>query len=242
MGDAPDPRVIQLYNDGAGHFKKGDLDGAIESFRKCTEADKEFYRAWAYLGMAYAQKGELDPAIEAYRECIDIAPTYHKAFNNIGELYRRKGLLDYAAMVFKMATEIEPTLPHYFYNLGITYHEIGMFPQAEEALASAVRLDPRDLDYVSELAQVRFTLKKFDAAIEPLDLFLRNAPDHDRAPELRARVNMLKRLAENQRAAAESMGQHTTGVRRASLDDDEDEAGKTRVAETEPESPPEPAE
>ena len=103
MAGPGDAEAVKVYNVGAEHFKKGQFEKAAECFKKAAELDGNLYRAWAYLGMAYAQTGQLDPAIEAYRKCIDIAPDYHKAFNNVGELYRRKGQLDYAAMVFKMA-------------------------------------------------------------------------------------------------------------------------------------------
>lgn len=234
MSAAPaETPAVKLYNQGAELFKKGEYDPAIDCFKKAAEADPKLYRAWAYLGMAYAQQGQLDPAIEAYRKCIDIAPQYHKAFNNVGELYRRKGLLDYAAMVFKMATEIAPEFSHYFYNLGITYFEIGMYPQAEEAFTKAGVLDPKDYEYATELAQVQFTQKKFEAAANTLERFLKDQPEHDRAPETRARLAMLRRLADQQRAAAASMDQHKSEIRRVALDE-EDENSRTKIVGDDP--------
>ncbi len=227
--------AVKVYNQGAEHFKKQDFEKAAECFKKAAELDGQLYRAWAYLGMAYAQLGQLDPAIEAYRKCIDIAPDYHKAFNNVGELYRRKGQLDYAAMVFKMATEIAPTLPHYFYNLGITYFEIGMYPQSEEAFAKAFELDPNDYEYATELGQVQFTQKKYEAAAGSLEKWIKGHPDHDRAPETRARVAMLRRLAEQQKAAQAQMGSPKSEIRPAVLDEEEDENAQTR-----PDLPPVP--
>ena len=236
MTAPPESPAVKIYNQGAEHFKKGELDQAIEFFLKASEADKDFYRAWAYLGMAYAQKGQLDPAIEAYRKCIDIAPQYHKAFNNVGELYRRKGLLDYAAMVFKMATEIAPTMPHYFYNLGITYFEIGMFAQAEDAFASAAKLDPNDFEYATELAQVQFNQKKYDAAAETLDRFSAAHPEHERAPETRARLAMLRRLAEAQKAVSNAMDTGKVTARKVQID--EDENSQTKMVDSVSDTPP----
>ena len=224
----PEAEAVKIYNQGAEHFKKQDFEKAAEFFKKAAELDGKLYRAWAYLGMAYAQLGQLDPAIEAYRKCIDIAPDYHKAFNNVGELYRRKGLLDYAAMVFKMATEIAPTLPHYHYNLGITYFEIGMYAQSEEAFATAFKLDPKDGEYATELAQVQFTQKKYDAAAATLEQWIKTHADDDRTPEMRARVAMLKRLGEQQKAAQAQMGSHKSEIRPAVLDEEEDENAQTK--------------
>jgi tetratricopeptide (TPR) repeat protein len=241
MAEAKDSPAIRLYNAGAEHFRKGEVGEAIGCFKRSTEADAGFYRAWAYLGMAYAEQGQLDPAIEAYRKCIDIAPQYHKAFNNVGELYRRKGLLDYAAMVFKMASEIDPSQAHYFYNLGITYFEIGMYPQAEEAFTRALALDTADYEYVTELAQVQFTLRKYEAAAATLETFLQAHPAHERSAETGARLAMLKRRIEQEKALAaqaKAAEEHKSEIRRVPIEDDGDENAKTKFVERGPDAGP----
>src|SRR5205814_10507755 len=96
-------------------------------------------------------------------------------------------------MIFKMAGEIDPTQAHYFYNPGITYFEIGMYGQAEEAFSSALTLDPNDYEYATELAQVQFTQRKYEAAAGTLEKFVASHPDHERAAETGARLAMLKR-------------------------------------------------
>jgi tetratricopeptide (TPR) repeat protein len=184
------------YQKGATAFQERDHEGALEHFLKTVEIDPRFYRGWAYLGMVYHQQDRIDEAIEAYRKCIEVNPDYHKAFNNIGELYRRKGMLDYAAMVFKMATELQPKQAHYRYNLGITYLEIGMLPQAEKALTASFELDESDIDIATELAQVQFHREKYDDATRTLTRFLEVQKEHDREPEIRARLTMLKRKKE----------------------------------------------
>jgi tetratricopeptide (TPR) repeat protein len=229
-----DSPAVKLYNAGAEHFKRKELPQAIDCFKRASEADPKLYRAWAYLGMAYAQQGQLDPAIEAYRKCIDIAPEYHKAFNNVGELYRRKGLLDYAAMVFKMATEIEPKISHYFYNLGITYFEIGMYSQAEDAFTKAVALDGNDYEYATELAQVQFTQKNYEGALNTLSRFHDAHPEHPRAAETGARVQMLRRRLDQLKAAAPQVDPKAE-TRRVMLDE-EDENAKTKMVD--PSGPP----
>lgn len=234
-GESP---AVRLYNAGAEHFKRKELDQAIDCFKRAAEADPKLYRAWAYLGMAYAQQGQLDPAIEAYRKCIDIAPDYHKAFNNVGELYRRKGLLDYAAMVFKMATEIEPKISHYFYNLGITYFEIGMYSQAEAAFTQAVLLDPNDYEYTTELAQAQFTQKNYEGALNTLSRFHDKHPEHARAAETGARVQMLRRRLEQLKAAG-PVADPKSETRPVSLED-EDENAKTKMVDPRQNDPPAP--
>ncbi len=71
-----------------------------------------------------------------------------------------------------------------------------MMGQADQALTHAVELDPKNFDSVAELTQVRFTTRNFQGALETLNAFLQAAPDHDRAPEAKARILMLKRQME----------------------------------------------
>lgn len=191
-----DSSAAPHYAAGVEKFRKGDLQEAVTHFCRAADADKKFHRAFAYLGMTYAQMEKLDEAIEAYRKCIDLAPEYHKAYNNVGEVYRRKGLLDYASVVFKMATEIETDHAPYLYNLGLTYSDLGMTDLADQALSRAVELDPKNFESVAELAQVRFSTQNSQGALEALKAFLQAAPDHDRAPEAKARILMLKRQME----------------------------------------------
>jgi Tfp pilus assembly protein PilF len=229
MPDTNRSPALGDYQKGADAYKAGNVEISIAHFKRATEVDPKFYRAWAYLAMAYARAGKIDEAIDTYRKCIDVEPGYHKAYNNIGELYRRKGLLDYAAMVFKMATEIDANQAHYFYNLGITYLEIGMMPQAEEALASAVKLSAADFDFSSELAQAQFYNKHYSEAARTIEDFLGRQPDHERAAELRARLALLKRKVEEEARAAAQVSEHPTETRLAAIDDTDDGESKTTM-------------
>jgi tetratricopeptide (TPR) repeat protein len=192
MSNSESP-AIPHYAKGAEEFRKENYEKAVEHFREAVAVDNNFFRSYAYLGMSLDKLGKIDEAIDAYRACIEIAPEYHKAYNNVGELYRRKGLLDYATMVFKMATEIAPELGPYFYNLGLTYMDIGMKTQAEEAFRRAHELEPDNFETASDLAQLLFTNENLRGSLDVLTNFLSRAPDHDRAPEIRARITMLKR-------------------------------------------------
>src|SRR4030095_2245216 len=135
------------------------------------------------------------------------------------------------AMVFKMATEIDPKISHYFYNLGITYFEIGMYSQAEAAFASAVALDGNDYEYATELAQVQFTQKNYEGALTTLSKFHEAHPDHSRAAETGARVQMLRRRLEQlKKAIPASDAGSTSEIGRAPREGEDDNA-KTKFVE-----------
>jgi hypothetical protein len=143
---------VKLYNAGAEHFKRQELDQAIDCFKRAADADPKLYRAWAYLGMAYAQQGQLDPAIEAYRSA-STSPRVPKAFNNVGGSAAAREHST-TAMVFKMATEIQPR-SRTTSTTSASPVEIRM--SNDRGLHHAVALDGNDYEYATELARVQFT-------------------------------------------------------------------------------------
>jgi tetratricopeptide (TPR) repeat protein len=98
------PRIIVLddpltpeehINLGVAYEKKGEVDNAIEEFKK---ASKKLPVAYLYLGNAYMQKGNLDEAEKYYRKAIKKQPDLADAYNNLAWLYYNKakgsGLMD----------------------------------------------------------------------------------------------------------------------------------------------------
>ena len=63
--------VKQLYKDAFAAFAGGDLDAAIEGYKKVAEADAGFSLAWQGLAEVYARQDRLDLAIEAIRKAIE---------------------------------------------------------------------------------------------------------------------------------------------------------------------------
>ena len=90
------PRIIVLddpltpeehINLGVAYEKKGELDSAIEEFKK---ASKKLPIAYLYLGNAYMQKGDIDEAEKYYRKAIKKQPDLADAYNNLAWLYYNK--------------------------------------------------------------------------------------------------------------------------------------------------------
>ena len=102
------------------------LDRAIYSFEKATEADPNYARAWAALGVAYDLKG---------------------SFLSIPELSLKA--IEYE----KKAIELNPRLSHAHQWLGGAYNSIGRFDEAIEAIKEAIRLEPNNAGAHSSLAR-----------------------------------------------------------------------------------------
>ena len=57
----------EIFDDASGDVAIGDLDGAVEKYRRCVQLDANFFDGWHALGMALMKLGRFEEAIEAGR-------------------------------------------------------------------------------------------------------------------------------------------------------------------------------
>ncbi|MEW6740760.1 MAG: tetratricopeptide repeat protein [Nitrospirota bacterium] len=133
------PRIIVLddpltpeehINLGVAYEKKGDLDNAIEEFKK---ASKKLHVAYLYLGNAYMQKGDPDEAEKYYKKAIKKQPDLADAYNNLAWLYYNKAK-----------------------GSGLTAEDINeIIKEAERLALKALELSPSNENYKDTLNKIR---------------------------------------------------------------------------------------
>ena len=57
------PEATGAYDEGSACFATGDIEGAIEAYRRSVDLDPEFFDGWHALGMALLKAGEVKEAI-----------------------------------------------------------------------------------------------------------------------------------------------------------------------------------
>ena len=67
--------------------EKGDLKGAIKSYRKTLEINPLHFGAHYNLGAIYSKKGKLNLAIKNYKKANSLNPQNANIYNNLGEVY-----------------------------------------------------------------------------------------------------------------------------------------------------------
>lgn len=90
------PEVEALFDDANGDLALGELDAAVEKYRRCTELDPEFFDGWHALGMALMKLGRYDEAIAAGLRTVEMRPNDQLAWSSLSLFYVRAGKIQEA--------------------------------------------------------------------------------------------------------------------------------------------------
>jgi Flp pilus assembly protein TadD len=85
--------VEELFDDANGDLALGELDAAVEKYRRCTELAPDHFDAWHALGMALMKTGHFPEAIEAGKKTVEMRPNDQLAWSSLSLFYVRAGLV-----------------------------------------------------------------------------------------------------------------------------------------------------
>src|SRR5438874_13279261 len=63
-----------LFDDANGDLAIGELESAVEKYRRCVELDPAFFDGWHALGMALMKTGRFPEAIAAGKRGTELRP------------------------------------------------------------------------------------------------------------------------------------------------------------------------
>jgi tetratricopeptide (TPR) repeat protein len=140
----PDPRrtAIQLWGEGLKHHKAGELDAAIEWYRKALLADGKLVTAHYNLGLAYRQKNDNIRARDSFTAALGLSPQMHDARYMLASCYWSLGDNERAAAEALKILQIDDGHANAHLLLGIVYREKNLPAQARPHLERYLRLDP----------------------------------------------------------------------------------------------------
>ena len=75
------------FDDANGDLALGDLDAAVEKYRRCVEIDPEFFDGWHALGMALMKTGHLKEAIGAGLQATTLRPNDLLAWTGLSQMF-----------------------------------------------------------------------------------------------------------------------------------------------------------
>jgi tetratricopeptide (TPR) repeat protein len=124
----------------------GNLDGAMDSYRKAIELEPRYARAHQYLGIVLSKKGDRDGAIAHYRKAIEVVPKYVGAHYNLGNALKEKGDLEGAIGCWRKSIELNPKHDKSYTNLGLALQVRGDKDGAIDHFRKAIKLNPKQVE------------------------------------------------------------------------------------------------
>lgn len=87
------PEVEEIFDDANGDLALGELESAVEKYRRCTELDPEFFDGWHALGMALMKIGRYPEAIAAGLRTVELRPNDQLAWSSLSLFYVRADMI-----------------------------------------------------------------------------------------------------------------------------------------------------
>ena len=87
------PEIEELFDDANGDLALGELEQAVEKYRRCTELAPDYFDGWHALGMALMKLGRYPEAIEAGLKTVDLRPNEQLAWSSLSLMYVRAGMI-----------------------------------------------------------------------------------------------------------------------------------------------------
>ena len=81
--------LTALFDDASGDIAIGELEAAVEKYRRCIEIDPLFFDGWHALGMALMKTGCFPEAIEAGLTAVRLRPNDQLAWSSLSIFYVR---------------------------------------------------------------------------------------------------------------------------------------------------------
>ena len=81
----------EIFDDANGDLAVGDLESAVQKYRRTVDLDPEFFDGWHALGMALMKIGRFAEAIEAGKKATELQPNDQIAWTSLSLFYNRAG-------------------------------------------------------------------------------------------------------------------------------------------------------
>ena len=83
--------VEEIFDDANGDLAIGELESAVEKYRRCIKLDPQFFDGWHALGMALMKLGRFPEAIAAGQKTVELKPNDQIGWTSLSLFYNRNG-------------------------------------------------------------------------------------------------------------------------------------------------------
>jgi Flp pilus assembly protein TadD len=138
------PKNARLYlNLGNTYYEQGQIESAIEQYRKAIDINKGYAVAYGNIGSAYLHKKQPDKAEEYLEKAISLKNNYPIAHYNLGIVYFQRRKYQEALTELKVATEQLPQLYQAWNMIGRAYIRMKNPEEAKKAFQRSLQIMPK---------------------------------------------------------------------------------------------------
>lgn len=134
--------VHNNYQLGNVLARVGNIEEAIQFYKKALRAHPGYDEIYFNLGVMYSKIKLWDKAIENYKTSLIINPFNINIYVNLGHVYIEKEMLDEGLEIYNKALEIDPCNKEIYNNLGYIYSKMKKWEKAKNCYRKALQIDP----------------------------------------------------------------------------------------------------
>ena len=172
-----DGNYVAYNNFGDVLMDKGQLDDAINYYRKAVELRPGYAQAQSNLGNLLLRKGQTDEALSH----LEKAKNFAEGFNNIASGYMQKGRIEEAITYYQRAIEIDPNYAEAHNNLGVALLQNHRVDDAITQYRRAVEIKPESAELQCNLGNAFASKQDWPAAVEAYESALHARPNYAKA-------------------------------------------------------------
>ncbi len=163
----------------------GDIDKAIQEYRKALESDNQSSLLHLNLASAFIKKNDIPSAILELKQSINLAPDAIEPHAILALVYTTQNKTDLAtqeyAFALKNAAKLEPENIEIYKNLAAVYLQQRKLKEAEGILKLITGLAPLDAQAHFYLGSVYYDLKDYAATEKEFKVAIKLKPDYHEA-------------------------------------------------------------
>jgi serine/threonine protein kinase/Flp pilus assembly protein TadD len=144
-------RARSAYNAGLAYAQKGNLDDAMNEYRRAVSLDETLFPAWFNMALVSRQKGDKVEAIQFLRQAHILEPNNIRPLAALVALSKEAGdnqkENEYCRELLSLATDSRKAR-----EIGWSFRRLQRWSEAMEAFRRATEIDPRDAKACHDLA------------------------------------------------------------------------------------------
>ncbi|NWH63050.1 BBS4 protein, partial [Geococcyx californianus] len=161
---------------GKIHLLEGQMDKAIEIYKKAVEFSPENTDLLTTLGILYLQLGDYQKAFEHLGNALTYDSSNYKATLAAGSMMQAHGDFDVALSKYKVVASSVPESPPLWNNIGMCFFGKKKYVAAISCLKRANYLAPLDWKILYNLGLVHLTMQQYASAFHFLSAAINFQP------------------------------------------------------------------